>query len=101
MSDFRFNGPLPSRFIPRGRSYSNVLFDPSTSLIVAASSLQAKFASYDEDGNCVWEPDGEFFLPSFFLFPADLYIAPNVADPTCECSTLELISPDYWVTLDG
>ncbi|KAF8191243.1 CPSF A subunit region-domain-containing protein [Pholiota molesta] len=78
------DGPLPCRSIPRGRSYSNVLFDPSTSLIVAASSLQAKFTSYDEDGNRIWEPD-----------------APNIADPVTDCSTLELISPDLWTTLDG
>ncbi|KAH9477356.1 Protein CFT1 [Psilocybe cubensis] len=82
--NFQLDGPLPSRSIPRGRSYSNVLFDPSTSLIVAASSLQAKFTSYDEDGNRIWEPD-----------------APNIADPLCDCSTLELISPDLWITLDG
>ncbi|KDR76540.1 hypothetical protein GALMADRAFT_246929 [Galerina marginata CBS 339.88] len=82
--NFQLDGPLPSRSMPRGRSYSNVLFDPSTSLIVAASTLQAKFTSYDEDGNRVWEPD-----------------AANIADPVCDCSTLELISPDHWITLDG
>ncbi|KAF8970332.1 CPSF A subunit region-domain-containing protein [Flammula alnicola] len=82
--NFQLDGPLPSRSITRGRSYSNVLFDPSTSLIVAASSLQAKFTSYDEDGNRIWEPD-----------------APNIADPVCDCSTLELLSPDLWITLDG
>ncbi|KAF9486143.1 hypothetical protein BDN70DRAFT_870239 [Pholiota conissans] len=82
--NFQLDGPLPCRSIPRGRSYSNVLFDPSTSLIVAASSLQAKFTSYDEDGNRIWEPD-----------------APNIADPVCDCSTLELLSPDLWITLDG
>ncbi|KAF8156589.1 CPSF A subunit region-domain-containing protein [Crassisporium funariophilum] len=84
LPNFQLDGPLPMRSIPRGRSYSNILFDPSTSLIVAASSLQAKFASYDEDGNRIWEAD-----------------APNVADPECDCSTLELISADMWTTLDG
>lgn len=58
LPDFEFDGTLPSRFIPRGRSYSTVVFDPSTSLIVAASSLQAKFAAFDEDGERTWEPDG-------------------------------------------
>lgn len=53
------DGPLPSRSVPRGRSYSSVVFEPSTCLIVAASSLQAKFASFDEDGNKIWEPDGK------------------------------------------
>ncbi|KAJ8502824.1 hypothetical protein ONZ45_g11405 [Pleurotus djamor] len=82
--DFQYGGPLPMRSLPRGRPYSNVLFDASTNLVVAASTLDAKFASFDEDGNCIWEPE-----------------APNITMPTCECSTLELISPDFWVTLDG
>jgi len=84
LPDFNLDTPLPSKSVPRGRSYSNVVFDPSTSLIVAASSLQAKFASFDEDGNRIWEPD-----------------APNVGDPLCDCSCLELISPDLWITMDG
>ncbi|KAG9227086.1 hypothetical protein CCMSSC00406_0008286 [Pleurotus cornucopiae] len=84
MPDFILGGPLPMKPIPKGRPYSNVIFDPSTSLIVAASSLQAKFASFDEDGNCIWEPD-----------------APNITAPMCDCSTLELISPELWVTMDG
>jgi cleavage and polyadenylation specificity factor subunit 1 len=50
---------LPSRSIPQPRPYSKVMFDASTGLIVAASILEAKFASYDEDNNIVWEPDGE------------------------------------------
>ncbi|KAJ7624997.1 CPSF A subunit region-domain-containing protein [Mycena polygramma] len=84
LPDFNLDTPLPTKSVPRGRSYSNVVFDPSTSLIVAASSLQAKFASFDEDGNRMWEPD-----------------APNVSDPLCDCSCLELISPDLWITMDG
>ncbi|THU95820.1 cleavage factor protein [Dendrothele bispora CBS 962.96] len=82
--EFRLEGPLPEKSIPRGRAYSNIVFDPATSLIVAAASLEAKFALFDEDNNRVWEPD-----------------ASNVSDPTTECSTLELISPDLWVTMDG
>lgn len=58
MPDVQLDGHLPSRSISRSRSYSNVVYDPSTSLIAATSSLQSKFASYDEDGNIVWEPDG-------------------------------------------
>ncbi|KAJ3731262.1 CPSF A subunit region-domain-containing protein [Lentinula guzmanii] len=82
--DFELNFPLPMRSVPRGRAYSNVVFDPSTSLIVAAAVLEARFASFDEDYNRIWAPD-----------------APNISDPTTECSTLELISPDLWVSLDG
>ncbi|KAL0062576.1 mRNA cleavage and polyadenylation factor subunit [Marasmius tenuissimus] len=82
--DFELDGPLPYKSIPRGRAYSNVVFDPSTSLIVASATLEAPFTSYDEDGNRIWEPDD-----------------PNISDPNVECSTLELISPDLWVTMDG
>lgn len=28
-------------------------------------------------------------------------LAPNVSDPQTDCSTLELISPDIWMTMDG
>ena len=101
MLDFYIDGPLLLRHVPRGRSYSSVVFDPSTSLIVAASSLQARFASFDEDGNRLWEPDGEFEMfvlqPKLILLPS----APNISDPTCDCSTLELIAPDSWMTMDG
>ncbi|ESK98097.1 cleavage and polyadenylation specific protein [Moniliophthora roreri MCA 2997] len=82
--EFQIDGPLPSRSIPRGRAYSSVVFDPSTSLVVASATLEAQFTSYDEDGNRIWEPDDV-----------------NISDPTVECSTLELISPDLWVTMDG
>jgi hypothetical protein len=47
-----------ARPIYSSRAYTNVLFDPSTDLIVAGSSSNAKFASYDEDGNQIWEPNG-------------------------------------------
>ncbi|KAG6899927.1 hypothetical protein C0993_005229 [Termitomyces sp. T159_Od127] len=104
--EFELNGPLPSRTIPRGRSYSNLVFDASTHLIVAASSLQARFASFDEDGNKVWEPESKRFTyfagvyrEVYILF--GLFVAPNISDPMCDCSTLELISPDLWVTMDG
>ncbi|RPD55582.1 hypothetical protein L226DRAFT_490064 [Lentinus tigrinus ALCF2SS1-7] len=75
---------LPARSIPRSRPYSNIVFDASTSLVVAASSFMNRFASYDEDGNIVWEPD-----------------SPNISFPYCETATLELISPDGWITMDG
>ncbi|KII91367.1 hypothetical protein PLICRDRAFT_696440 [Plicaturopsis crispa FD-325 SS-3] len=84
MPDVEVGSNVPSRAVPRGRSYSNVVFDPSTTLIIAASTVQAKFASHDEEGNKIWAPD-----------------APNISDPRCDCSTLELISPDIWITMDG
>ncbi|TFY69793.1 hypothetical protein EVG20_g3009 [Dentipellis fragilis] len=84
MPDIQVGTDLPSRSVPRTRPYTNVVFDSSTGLIVAASSLQAQFTSFDEDGNQTWEPD-----------------TPNVSYPTTECSTLELFTPDSWTTLDG
>ena len=59
LPDIELDGHLPMKSIPRPRAYSHIVFDPSTSLIVAASSMQSKFASYDEDGNSLWDPDGE------------------------------------------
>ncbi|KAJ7057084.1 CPSF A subunit region-domain-containing protein [Mycena amicta] len=82
--DTNFDTALPSKSVPRRRPYSHVVFDPSTSLIVAASSLFSKFTSFDEDNIRIWEPD-----------------AANVTDPLGECSCLELISPDLWVSMDG
>jgi hypothetical protein len=67
MSDAQLDYPLPSRSIPCSRAYSNVAFDPSTSLIVAASDLKARFTSFDEEGNKIWEPDGKTLLFSFFV----------------------------------
>ncbi|KDQ53751.1 hypothetical protein JAAARDRAFT_136615 [Jaapia argillacea MUCL 33604] len=84
MPDLQLGSQLPTRFVPRSRPYSNLAYDFSTSLLVATSSLRATFAAFDEDGNLLWEPD-----------------APNVSYPTCDCSTLELISPDTWVVMDG
>ncbi|KAG9311848.1 CPSF A subunit region-domain-containing protein [Chiua virens] len=84
MPDIELDTSLPKRSLPRSRPYSNVVFEPSASLIVAASTLQARFASYDEDNNILWEPDGA-----------------GVSFPQCDCSTLELISPDNWMTMDG
>lgn len=58
LPDIRLDGHIPSRSISRPRPYTHIVFDASTSLIVATSSRSSKFASYDEDGNIVWEPDG-------------------------------------------
>jgi cleavage and polyadenylation specificity factor subunit 1 len=104
MPDVQLGGHLPTRTVPRSRPYSNVIYEPATSLIVAASTSQARFASFDEDGNRYWEPDGTYlcsFLDNSSSFFFVLPIASNVSFPTCECSALELISPDSWITMDG
>lgn len=56
--DFGLDFPLPTRSVPRGRAYSSVVFDSSTSLVVAAAVLEARFSSFDEDNNRIWTPDG-------------------------------------------
>ncbi|KAF7341963.1 Protein CFT1 [Mycena venus] len=66
LPDFNLDTPLPSKSVPRGRSYSNVVFDPSTSPY--------------RYGNLT---------------------LPTSGDPLCDCSCLELISPDLWITMDG
>jgi len=66
MPDVLFEEHLPSQSVPRSRPYSNVVFEPSTALIVAASTIPAKFASFDEDGNRLWEPDGMWLSPLLF-----------------------------------
>jgi len=104
MPGIQIGSPLPYRSVSRGRPYSNVIFDPSTLLIVGASSLQAPFASFDDEGNRLWEPDGQPDKPCISGHRRSLilnYQAPNVSDPICDCSTLELISPDLWITMDG
>lgn len=98
------HGPLPCRSVPRGRAYSHICFDTSTSLIVAAATLQARFASYNEDSQKIWEPDGErIFLLGHSWMQTDSCSssAPDIRDASIDCSALELVSPDGWATMDG
>lgn len=102
--DLQLNTHLPSRSVPRSRGYTHVVYDPNTSLIVAASSRQSQFASYDDDGNIVWEPDGGSCTSLGCLCShasTTHVLAPNVSFPHCDSSTLELLMPEAWVTMDG
>jgi len=67
MPDVDLNLTMPSRHFPQGRSYTNVVFEPTCGLLVAASLTQARFASYDEEGNETWAPDGMSILYILFL----------------------------------
>ena len=58
---------LPSLFIPRGRPYTSVAFEPATGLIIAGSSMRCRFVLFDEDGNTVWQPEGTHPLTYDFL----------------------------------
>lgn len=62
MPDVDLNLGMPSRHIPQGRSYTNVVFEATSNLLVAASLVQAQFSSYDEEGNEMWSPDGKLHL---------------------------------------
>ncbi|KAH8830152.1 CPSF A subunit region-domain-containing protein [Flagelloscypha sp. PMI_526] len=84
LTDFTLAYQLPSKHIPRGHAYSNIVFDERTSSLVAATNIQSAFSSYDEEGNPLWTPD-----------------ASNVSYPTTDCSTLELINTESWITMDG
>jgi cleavage and polyadenylation specificity factor subunit 1 len=59
VEDMELGTPLPSRRAYKERSYSHVVYEPSSDLVIAAAQLSAQFGSYDEDGNVMWEPDGE------------------------------------------
>lgn len=101
MPEIQLDGHLPMKSVPKPRPYSHVVFDPTTTLLVAASSLEATFTSYDEDGNVVWEPECACSLSCLAHQFLTLLPAPNISLPKCESSTLELIAPDSWVTMDG
>jgi cleavage and polyadenylation specificity factor subunit 1 len=62
MPDVDLNLGMPSRHIPQGRSYTNVVFEPTSGLLVAASLVESQFSSYDEEGTEMWSPDSRFFL---------------------------------------
>ncbi|GJJ10703.1 hypothetical protein Clacol_004930 [Clathrus columnatus] len=82
------DSPIPFRSVPRGRPYTSIKYDASTGLIVAAASIKSKFVLFDDDGNPIWMPD---------VFVKEM----NLTEPKMETSTLELISPEDWITLDG
>ena len=73
MPDVDLNLEMPSRHIHRGRSYTNIVFEPTNCLMVAASLTQAQFSSYDEDGNELWTPDGESCLLCYYLHTETLF----------------------------
>ena len=57
MPDVDLNMSMPSRHMPQGRPYTDIVFEPASGLLVAASLMQARFSSYDEEANETWTPD--------------------------------------------
>ncbi|PVF95861.1 hypothetical protein CPB86DRAFT_787660 [Serendipita vermifera] len=79
-----FHGQFTVEKVRKGRTYSNVVFDLSTRLVVTASSVAREFVLYDDEGSNTWEPE-----------------APNTSYPRLSLAALELIDPETWVTIDG
>ncbi|KAG8903754.1 mRNA cleavage and polyadenylation factor subunit [Tulasnella sp. 403] len=84
VGDVQLGLDLPYRDIRVGRQYTAVIFDPATQHIVAVSTQKSSFVLFDDEGKRLWTPD-----------------TPGVSDPVCESSSLELISPDTWTSIDG
>ena len=100
--DTRFPHGWTLRSVPCGQSCSSVVFKPTTCLIVAASSLQAKFSSFNEDQEqYMGTLDSKLKVLVKQCRALLSSSALNVSDPTCDCSTLELIAPDSWMTMGG
>lgn len=59
ISGVDISGELPSRFVPRGKSYSHVVYEPTSGLVVGSAVLRSDFSTFDEDNNEVWTPDGD------------------------------------------
>ncbi|KAI0264066.1 CPSF A subunit region-domain-containing protein [Russula aff. rugulosa BPL654] len=71
---------MPDVDLNLGSSYTNVVFEPTSNLLVAASLVQAQFSSYDEEGSEMWSPDDDSSSQRSY--------------PTSESSALELFSSD-------
>lgn len=81
-----------------------MVYDPNTSLIVAASSRQSRFASYDDDGNIVWEPDGESYArclldaPMNHMFPSSQRVVPLLRLLSYRASHARCVGHSGWVS---
>lgn len=79
-----FDREIPSTLVKTGRPFNKVVYDSFLQTIVGASYLETAFANFDEEGNLMWEPDDESLIRA-----------------TTFRSSLELILPGKWVTIDG
>ncbi|KAG9018279.1 mRNA cleavage and polyadenylation factor subunit [Tulasnella sp. 427] len=84
IEDLQIGLELPFRNILLGRQSTAVVFDRATQHVLVVTNRMATFTVYDEEGTRLWSPDGS-----------------GVSNPTMECSSLELLSPDTWTPIDG
>ncbi|PLW07812.1 hypothetical protein PCANC_21051 [Puccinia coronata f. sp. avenae] len=79
-----FDREIPSTLVKTGRPFNKVFYDSSSETVVGASYLETAFATFDEEGNLMWQPDDDSLIGA-----------------TTFRSSLELILPGKWVTIDG
>ncbi|EFP85411.2 uncharacterized protein PGTG_11767 [Puccinia graminis f. sp. tritici CRL 75-36-700-3] len=75
---------IPSTLVKTGRPFNKVFYDSASETVVGASYLETAFANFDEEGNLMWQPDDDSLIRA-----------------TTFRSSLELILPGKWVTIDG
>ena len=59
MPNLQLDNYLPSRSVPKDKVYSNVVYEPTSGLVVGAAALRSNFSTFDEENNEVWVPDGK------------------------------------------
>ncbi|OAV95953.1 hypothetical protein PTTG_04786 [Puccinia triticina 1-1 BBBD Race 1] len=79
-----FDREVSSTLVKSGRPFNKVFYDSSSDTVVGASYLETAFANFDEEGNLMWQPDDDSLIRA-----------------TTFRSSLELILPGKWVTIDG
>ncbi|KAI7953963.1 hypothetical protein MJO28_006510 [Puccinia striiformis f. sp. tritici] len=79
-----FDRDISSTLVKTGRPFNKVFYDSSSQTVVGASYLETAFANFDEEGNLMWQPDDDSLIRA-----------------TTFRSSLELILPGKWVTIDG
>ncbi|KAH9817923.1 CPSF A subunit region-domain-containing protein [Melampsora americana] len=78
------DGRIPVRLVKDGRSFSKIVYEPKMDVVVGASYLVTPFANFTEEGVMMWEQDDE-----------------SKVRPNGFRSSLELILPGSWDTIDG
>lgn len=62
------DGKVACALVKTGRSFNQLVYDHSMGTVVGASYLETMFANFNEEGNSMWEPDGQFFSCVLFMF---------------------------------